>query len=62
MEKSVKLNIFQMVVEQGYLLHQHHDQLAQLGTAMEEVRRSVQRLEHAREALSSTSGGCSKTS
>ena len=30
----------------GYLLCQHHDQLAQLGMAMEEVFRSVQRLEH----------------
>jgi hypothetical protein len=38
--------ISQTVDEQGYILRQDHDQLVQLGTVMEEVFRSVQRLKH----------------
>jgi hypothetical protein len=51
MEAAGKQNISQTVDEQGYLLRQHHDQLAQLETAMEEVLRSVQHLEHTREVF-----------
>ena len=41
----------QMVDEQGCLLRQYHDQLAQLGTSMKEILRSLQRLKHPRETL-----------
>jgi hypothetical protein len=41
MEAAGNPNISQMVDEQGYLLRQCHDQLAQLGKAMEEVLSSV---------------------
>jgi hypothetical protein len=62
MDAAGKQNISQTVDEQGYLLCQNHDQLAQLETPMEEVLHSVKHLEHTREALPSTSGGYSTTS
>lgn len=46
MEAAGNQNISQMVDEQGYLLRQRHNQVAQLGKAMEEVLCSVPCLEH----------------
>ncbi|KAK6300786.1 hypothetical protein J4Q44_G00288840, partial [Coregonus suidteri] len=43
MEAAEDSTLFQKVNEQGHLLHQHHDQLARLGTAMEEVLRVLHR-------------------
>ena len=43
MEAAGKSDISQTINEQGYLLRQNHGQLAQLGTAMEEVLHSLQR-------------------
>ena len=53
MEPAGQPDISQMINEQGDLLCQLHDQLVQLGTAMEDVLRSLQRL---------NSGGYSKAS
>ena len=62
MEAAGNQDISQTVDEQGYLLCQHHDQLAQLEKAIEKALRSVHLLEHARAVLWSTSGGYSTTS
>lgn len=51
MEVAEDKTIFQMVNKQGHLLHQHHAQLAQLGTAMEEVLRILHRLDTTREDI-----------
>ncbi|XP_031693959.1 uncharacterized protein LOC116376722 [Oncorhynchus kisutch] len=46
MEAADDYTIFQMVEEQGHLLHQYHDQLGLLGTTMKEVLLVVNRLDN----------------
>lgn len=43
MEAAENPDITQRVGEQGHLIRQHHDQLVQLGTAMDEVFHVLQR-------------------
>ena len=51
MEVAEDKTIFQTVNEQGHLLHQHHDQLAELGTAMVDVLHFLHRLKTLSKAL-----------
>jgi DNA-directed RNA polymerase specialized sigma54-like protein len=48
MEEAGNQDVSQIVDKQGYLLCQHHDLLAQLGKAMEEVPRCLQHLKYPR--------------
>jgi hypothetical protein len=47
---------YTMVKEQGHLLHQHHDQLALLGTTMKEVLHVLNRLNTSSEVLHTSDG------
>jgi hypothetical protein len=51
MEAAEDYTIFPTVEEQGHLLHQHHDQLALLGTTMKEVLHVLHRLDTTSEGL-----------
>lgn len=62
MEASVNQDISQIVSEQGHLLRQHYEHLAQLRMAMDEVLHIFQHLDISGGASPPTSGGFSTTS